>query len=113
MAATEHVVSPRLPHVVPYTCWPCRTPYMLRYVNFTLIVVSIFLASPYFAFQCIDSRWETVSRLCLSMVCVSGWRRPGCGGHQREGHGAAEQGARPRTALHRCRTLTVTVGDRL
>ncbi|KAG2435397.1 hypothetical protein HXX76_007469 [Chlamydomonas incerta] len=35
-----------------------RTPFMLRYVSFILILVSLFLMSPYFAFMCVDSKWE-------------------------------------------------------
>ena len=37
-----------------------RTPFMLRHVSFILILVSIFLMSPYFAFMCFDSKWEQV-----------------------------------------------------
>ncbi len=34
---------------------------MLRYVSLTLIVASVVLAAPYFAFMCDGSRWEDVS----------------------------------------------------
>ncbi|KAG2483991.1 hypothetical protein HYH03_017158 [Edaphochlamys debaryana] len=35
-----------------------RTPFMLRYVSFILILLSIILVAPYFAFMCKDSKWE-------------------------------------------------------
>ncbi|GIM10102.1 hypothetical protein Vretimale_13855 [Volvox reticuliferus] len=35
-----------------------RTPFMLRHVSFTLVVASIVMAAPYFAFMCTGSRWE-------------------------------------------------------
>ncbi|KAG2435396.1 hypothetical protein HXX76_007468 [Chlamydomonas incerta] len=35
-----------------------RTPFMLRYVSLILILVSLFLMSPYFAFMCVDSKWQ-------------------------------------------------------
>ncbi|GLC48050.1 hypothetical protein PLESTB_000709100 [Pleodorina starrii] len=35
-----------------------RTPFMLRYVSFVLVIVTIVLAAPYFAFMCVQSRWE-------------------------------------------------------
>ncbi len=37
-----------------------RTPFMLRHVCFILILVSIFLMSPYFAYMCFDTKWEQV-----------------------------------------------------
>ncbi|GLI68400.1 hypothetical protein VaNZ11_012786 [Volvox africanus] len=35
-----------------------RTPFMLRHVSFILVVASIVMAAPYFAFMCTGSKWE-------------------------------------------------------
>ncbi|KXZ55783.1 hypothetical protein GPECTOR_2g1333 [Gonium pectorale] len=35
-----------------------RTPFMLRYVSFVLVLASVFLTAPYFAFMCHNSQWE-------------------------------------------------------
>ncbi|PNW72400.1 hypothetical protein CHLRE_16g676085v5 [Chlamydomonas reinhardtii] len=43
----------RLRHLREY-----RTPFMLRYVSFTLVCASIFLAAPYFAWLCEGTRWD-------------------------------------------------------
>lgn len=42
-------------------CLPLQNSFMLRYVSLTLIVASVVLAAPYFAFMCDGSRWEDVS----------------------------------------------------
>ncbi len=80
---------------------------MLRYVSLTLIVASVVLAAPYFAFMCDGSRWEDVSmrggrggggegeRGESRRACVGrGWSGAGDNRKAPNGEGEEEEAAR-------------------